>query len=240
MLALTNTEHLSGVRISGDFWDFTELKQSLEEILLALPPATDGLNAVRSRIIDLCIQLQETLNGDFNIETTPNGISSQLQQDFKQPFPYDNIYFSTEVLWPELLFIVVSLDFFIKFAYEDESFQMLHLHIMTARKFLASIFKCVLMIVHNSEKHSIHNYYLHPRLNLKNYSLQYIDMLNAYYLSLNVTERKIQLPRILQRICQEDIDYVDFKERIEYLALQSQIPPHHVVLEFDYPEQIIW
>lgn len=240
MLALTNTEHLTGVRISGDYWDFKELKQSFEKLLLTFPPAKDGLNSVRSRIIDLCLQIQSTLDGNFNIETTPNGISKELLKEFKQPFPYDNIYYSTEILWPEILFIFIASNLLINTSSPNENAQTLQLHIMVIRKFQSSIFKCMLMIVGNDERQNIQQYYLYPRLNLYDYSLQYIDMLNVYYLSLSRTERKIHLPRILEKISQEKIDYLDFKQHIDQLSMQSQDSEQNTLLAFDYPQRIIW
>lgn len=240
MLALTNTENLTGVRISGDYWDFEELNLAIEKLIQALPETNDHLHNARTKLLKLCSNLKMTKRGESNIETTFNGINTKIRSSFDVDFPLENIYFSTEEFWPEILFLTSCLNNFLEEAYKSDQQLSLQPHVLVIRKLQSNVFRCLSLVAPSSEKHHLEALFFQLKSNLNNYAIQYIDFLNMNYLSLNRQERLEKLPFILQKIHQEDNEYISFKHRLQQIAKEANLPIHMIELELDYPPTILW
>lgn len=240
MLALSNTENLTGVRISGDYWDFNELKQAIEKVISVYPSIEDNIDGIQMLLLDFCSKLTVTKLGQANIETTFNGITAKVQDSYAIEFPFENIYFSTEFFWPELFFSLICLDYFIEQAHTTNKHQLTASYILTLRKFQVNTLQCLNTLYGPKVKNQIEEMFFKKSVRLHNYPIQYIDLLNVNYTALTRDEKEKSLPKILQKICFEDREFLFFKNKLQSIANSSNASLHTVILEFDYPSTIIW
>lgn len=240
MLTVSNTENYAGVRISGDYWDFEELRLALAKLLLTPTFKDTQLDGLKNKLLDLHDHLQATTYGNANIETTFNGINSTIRDSFKVDFPLENIYFSMEELWPTMIFTVISINHFIENSHDEDFHMLKQPSILTLQKLQSTIFRCLTAFLKIDEQVYFEKLIFQKKRNLANYPTQYIDFLNMKYLSFSRDDKYEQLPKIIGKICIEDNEYIAFKSHLTSIAKQSNLSLHNVVLQLEYPQKIIW
>lgn len=238
MLALCNTENLAGVRISGDYWDFEELKQAVEK-LISFHPVTD-INTSIISLRNFCEHLSKTLAGESHIETTYNGMNDTIKTNFDTNFPSQNIYFSTERFWPEIYFNLFCLNKLLDEFYKTHEKRKFSPYVLTIQKFQANIFQCINLITGPKECLKLEADLYKQTMNINNYPLQYIDLLNLKYLSFSKNERSLYFTKIIRSLYNENREYMLFKHRLQLLSKNTDTALHSVRLEFDYPKKINW
>lgn len=240
MLALSNTENFTGIRISGDYWDFEELSRAIEKLLHTIVASNEYLIDSYSKLQNLCNNLKMTKHGESNIETTFNGISTKIRSSFAVDFPLQNIYFSTEETWPEIFFTVICLNNFLYEAYGHKEKLLLEPHVLVIRKFQAAIFQCLSSATNIANRQYFENLFYKRKDNLQNYVVQYIDFLSMQYVAASRNTHLERLPYLLAKIHAEDNEYLSFKHRILDFAKKSNLPVHMVTLEKPSSISIIW
>lgn len=138
MLALKNTENLTGALISGDYWDLDELCTALHRLTGKESRYLDWQGA-RMRLLSIMHDLRNAYQGNSNVETVGNGLKKDTMKNHDFIASQNNIYFSTEILWPELIFTLVAINDFINLHQKYEQATDLEIHIVNARKFQALI-----------------------------------------------------------------------------------------------------
>ena len=141
MLSLQSTELLTGIRISGDFWDLDELVTSLHHIVGDDNRYYDFQGA-RLRILSVCHNIREATKGERNIELIANALNKGMMKKHQIIAPDKNIYYSVEILWPEILFIAIAINDFIRLHEERFDNTGWNIHIAVSRQFQAKIAKC--------------------------------------------------------------------------------------------------
>ncbi|MBQ0138245.1 MAG: hypothetical protein KBT36_03015 [Kurthia sp.] len=240
MLVLSNTENLVGIRISGDYWDFEELKQAIEKLISTHIFTHENFVSPIASLHRFCNRLVHTIAGESSIETTYNGINETIKTNFDTNFPSQNIYFSTEEFWPEIYFNLICLHHLIEESYKIDDKRKLLPHVLTLQKFQSTIYQCINLIIGPKERLKLEEDLFKISMKLNNYPLQYIDLLNIKYLSFSNEKRIDYLAKILRSLYDENREYMLFKHRLKALSKSTNTALHTVVLEFDYPEKIIW
>src|SRR5690606_39710985 len=59
--------------------------------------------------------------GEYNVEFVANGVHRGIAMKQDLLAPEKNVYFSVEILWPELIFMTIALNDFIELHYEFRS-----------------------------------------------------------------------------------------------------------------------
>lgn len=240
MLSISNTENFAGVRISGDYWDFEELRQAFQRVSDHTLASDTYPLALSKRLQNLCLQLQNTRNGDFNIETTFNGINAKIKTDYFTEFPYENIYFSSEILWPEILFFNICLNELLHNIVESSRSNLRQPYMLTLQRFQAYLFQCMVATTTLDERKEMEKLFYMRKQKLHEYTFQYIDFLNLHFIKLSKKQRLIKRPSLLLKLVEVDNEYISFKNTIKKQAEKSNLPVHMVTVETSHSATIIW
>ncbi|RUL54806.1 hypothetical protein EK386_05955 [Lysinibacillus antri] len=239
MLSIESTELLTGACISGDYWDFDELINAIYEVIGDENRYYDYQGA-RHRVLGVCFDLRHAAKGEKNIELVTNGIHRGILKSHDLIVPEKNVYFSVEILWPELLFTTLALNDFITLHNEMIDDSLWNIHISVIRKFQSSVADCLKN--HLAEEHYTVFSQLMQNKSPKyfRYATQYVDLLNLEYINLSIEERKENLAAFAIRLLIEDESYLALKEEILATASITKNEIHELPLTMKYPEEIEW
>ncbi|MFC5559559.1 DUF6904 family protein [Ureibacillus thermophilus] len=239
MLSIQSTERLTGGRISGDYWDLDELINSIYEVIGDENKYYDFQGA-RQRILGVCLQLRKATRGECNVEFVANGMHKGIERQKDILAPEKNVYFSVEILWPELIFTTLALNDFIDLYNEHIDNNPWNPYITTIRKFQSVVTECLREQL--PEEHF--NVFIHLMFTKSpkyfRYATQYVDVLNLEYLKLSFEERKENLGAFAIRLMVEDDEYIALKDEILATANLTKHEIHELPIRMKYPEHIEW
>ena len=239
MLTIQNTELLAGVRISGDYWDLDELYKALHQLIGDENRYYDYQGA-RLRILGLCHDIRKSLHGERNVELIANGLNKGIKKEQQLIAPEKNIYYSFEILWPEVIFISIALNDFIKLHEERFDNTGWNIHIAEGRKFQAKIVSCLRENVTDEHYFAFWELMKTKKPTTFRYAIQFVDVLNIQYLQLSAEERKENLAGFLFKLILEDEEYMEIRKQLLETANILKKAIHELELELNYPEPIEW
>lgn len=239
MLTIQPTEMLTGFRISGDYWDIDSLLTAIYEVTGDENRYFDFQGA-RNRILHVCLELRKATKGERNIEFVTNGIHKGLEKEKEMLAPKKNVYFSVEILMPELIFTAIALNDFIRLHQEMIDPSMWNIHVATIRKFQATVAVALEELL-EEEHYTVFLQMLHAKQPFYfRYATQYVDLLNIEYLHLSLEERKSHMSAYALRLLMEDDSYIALKEQLMTTASITKHAVHELDLTIKYPETIVW
>ncbi|WP_341300975.1 hypothetical protein MHB44_22635 [Lysinibacillus sp. FSL H8-0500] len=239
MIVIQSTEQLTGVRISGDFWDLDELINAIYKITGDENKYYD-YQGPRLRILSVCYKLRHAALGEHQLDFVNNGLNKNVLTQHELIFPNKNVYFATEILWPEIIFSAIALNDFIDLHQQLNDSSMWDYDIAIIRKFQAAIADCLEQEM-NEEDYEVFLKMLHAKNPLTfRYATQYVDVLNLEYLQLDKEERKAHLAAFAVRFMIEDHDYAALKAQLMDAAITTKQPLHNIQIQLKYPEEILW
>lgn len=239
MLTIQPTTILTGVCISGDFWDLDALITAIYEITGEENRYLDFQGA-RKRILSVCLAMRQATKGEKNIEFISNGMHKAIEKNKNVLTPKKNVYFSTEVLMPELIFTALALNDFIRLYEEHEDNSQWNYSIATVRQFQAAVGELLESLI-EPEHYMVFLEMLHTKQPaFFRYATQYVDILNTEYLQLSRDERKEHLVAYAIRLLIEDESYTILKEQLLEVAKTSKHEIHELEITVKYPELIDW
>ncbi|MET4561724.1 hypothetical protein ABIA69_002894 [Lysinibacillus parviboronicapiens] len=239
MLSIQSTEQLTGARISGDFWDLDQLINAIYKVTGDENRYYDYQGA-RQRILGICYNLRHAAQGDHQLEFVSNGLTKSVLTHHKIIFPNKNVYYVTEVLWPELIFTAIALNDFIRLHQELIDSSEWNIYIATIRKFQATVAECLEQELEDDE-YLVFLRMLHTKSPLTfRYATQYVDILNLEYIDLNTEERKAHLAAFALRLMLEDDEYIALKSQLMEAAKTTKKALHEIQINANYPEEILW
>jgi hypothetical protein len=152
----------------------------------------------------------------------------------------NNIYFSTEILWPELIFTLVAINDFINLHKKYEQATDLEIHIVNARKFQALIAEGMKENMSEESYTFIMQQVLSSNANAEEYAIQYIDLLNISYIDMSRDRRIQSFESIVHNIVVQSKDYSSFKNKILTEINNTKSTIHDFRMNVEYPEYIEW
>lgn len=239
MLAIQSTERLTGGRISGDYWDLDELINAIYEVIGDENRYYDYQGA-RHRILKVCLDLRKATQGECNIEFVANGIHKGIIKKKDTIAPDKNVYFSVEILWPELIFTALALNDFIDLYNEFIDMSPWNPHIATIRKFQSIVTECLKGHLPDEHFRVFMQLMVTKSPKYFRYATQYVDILNLEYLNLSIEERKANLGAFAIRLMVEDDEYIALKNEILATASVTKNEIHELPLQMKYPDRIDW
>ena len=235
MLALKNTENMTGALINGDYWDLDELCTAIYQLTGKEDRYLDWQGA-RLRLLGVSYDLRHAYQGERHIDTVANGLHKEVMKAHDFVASENNIYYSTEILWPELVFTFIALNDFIDLYKKYEHKTDYDVHIVTARKFQAIIAEGLKTNMPEADYQTI----LTTKTNVEEYAIQYIDMLNLTYIEMTKEQRIQSFPSIAKNIVLENKEYVAVKRKVMSEANQSKSAIHQLKFNLEYPKDIEW
>jgi len=239
MIHVTNTPNHVGVAVHGDCLDFDELYDALHDIVGEEDQYTE-YEAVRIRVLGVCYDIRHALMGDREIEFVDNGMNEDKMKVLAMITPKKNIYLGIHVLWPEILFVTMSLNDFILLHGKKYKQPQWNKTIATVQKFQAAVAECIkLTVTEVSYKRMLNMMVLnYPRFN--EYATQYIDILNEKFLAMDKEKRLKNIPIMAKRIAEPGSEYRQIKNEILQEALKYNCSLDEIRYELEYPENIEW
>lgn len=239
MLTIQNTGLFTGVRIGGDYWDLDEVITAIQH-LVGNEKIYYDYQGSRLRILGVCHKIKQAIHGECNLDFVSNGLNKVIMKEHQIIAPDKNIYYSVEVLWPEIMFTILALNDFIKLHEERFDNTGWNIHIAISRKFQAAVATC--LMEHLTEEQYIAFWELMDtkRPSTFRYATQYVDVLNLQLLQLSAEERKESLAAFLFKLILEDEEYMDIKTQLLETANLTKSPLHDLELDITYPDTIDW
>lgn len=239
MLTIQTTEQLTGVIISGDYWDLVSLIDAISEII-----GDEGryyaFQGSRNRHIRLLNELRKAKSAEKSIEFVGNGLNRGIKHERNVVGPEKNIYYSVKILLPEIIFIAISLNDFIYLHQQTIDDSEWNIEVATIRYF-QSLIANVLEKFMDEEQYTVFIMLLHTkRPAFFRYATQYVDVLNIEYLKLSVEERKESIPAFAIRYLAEDEGYEKLKEQLMSISSLQKKELHEYEITLRYPEIIEW
>jgi len=113
MIFVKNTPNNTGVSIYGDYMDFENLYEALHTVVGNEGEFTE-FEAARIRVLGVCYDIRHALMGDREIEFVDNGMDDEKKRRMSVLASDRNVYLKIYVLWPEMLFVTMALNDFIR------------------------------------------------------------------------------------------------------------------------------
>jgi hypothetical protein len=114
MIEVANTENLTGVTISGDFYDLDQLVNALYEITISDMEEVDRKSErfinISYRVLGICYDIRHASQGDREIFTLRNGITDFHKETRGMIVPSHNVYYSCNILYPEMIINQIALN----------------------------------------------------------------------------------------------------------------------------------
>lgn len=238
MLTITTTPNHTGVKISGDYFDLDELNQAIYRII-GKEGQYYNLEGSRMRILGVSYEIRHAAQGDRNVETVFNGLHENAKKQHGFIAPDKNIYFSVEILWPEVLYSALALKTFSRLYRQSVEFPEWDVHLPVIYRFQSLILDCLHGHVPEDEYQIILKAFTQAA-SVEDYAIQYVDYFNLQYIGMTKPQREKSLPSIAVKLAVQDKDYLAFRKQILAAATPVKKPIHEIQLKAEYPENIEW
>ena len=249
MIFVKNTSNYTGVTIYGDQLDFENLYEALYTIVGDEEEFVD-FDSSRIRILGVCYDLRHALMGDREVEFVDNGIDNEKKRNMSVLAPEKNIYFKINVLWPEILFVIMALNDFIYLYARKKVKKRYNLmldkqniwdeSIATVRDFQAAISKNIKATVSEASFSRMINVMNNDNRLFDNYTWQYLDILNCRFIDMDREKRLKSIPTMAKRIAEFGEEYKKVKVEIVAAAKQYNTNEDNINPLVDYPEDFEW
>lgn len=238
MLKAEHTPNMTGVLLTGDFEDFYELYEALHKIVGDVE-ASKGYYAPGLRVLGLCYDLRHAFMGNRNAGFKEHGLNAEQMQFLSLVGPKQNLYLSFETLWPEMLFIVFSLENFMEQYRIREKVHLWDENIAAVRKLQATIALLVQETL-TPNKFAMFKKWMQPQSGAYyNYYTQYIDFLNDKWIHMDVEKREKNFNIFARRIAEPSEEYIKQKQEINEVALEDGVSPFEVQYIYDDDDEPI-
>jgi hypothetical protein len=249
MINVKNTPNNTGVAVYGDHRDFEGLYEALHDIV---GDEDEFLNyeVVRIRVLAVCYDLRHAMMGDREFEFFDNGMDEIKMRKLSVITPDKNVYLKINVLWPELLFVMMALnDFILLYAKKKargsyksvlDRCNIWDASIAQVRMFQAMVAKCIVETVTQASFTRMMNLMNRDYIWMDNYITQYIDILNCRFLGYSPEKRLKSIPTMAKRLAEQGNEYMEVMGEVIAAAQQYNCPMENIRFSEDYPEEIEW
>lgn len=249
MIFVKNTAHYAGVEICGDRLDFDNLYESLHA-LVGGEGEFGGFEAAGTRVLGVCYDLRHALMGDRDVEFVDNGLDAEMKRRMAMLAPDKNVYFRIQVLWPEMLFVMMALNDFVRLSARKKakkSYDMIldkHVvwdgHIAATRFFQAAVIKCLKDTVSAPSFSRMMNVMNKDYPWMDDYTRQYVDVLNCKFIEMDSEKRLKNIPAMAKRLADQGEDYWRLREGIQVAARKYNTDEDNINPPIDYPDDFEW
>ena len=109
MITATPTEHLNGIMLEGEYDDFSELVDCIYRMTGLKDDYNDPYWSVKNRLLGMCYDIRHAYQGDRHVKLVDSGADEELMKWHSMILPKQNVHFSVEILFPEAVFVALSV-----------------------------------------------------------------------------------------------------------------------------------
>lgn len=241
MLTIQPTENLTGLTVSGDYWDLDDIVQAIQEIV-GEKQHYFQYEGARKRLLNVGAKIREASKGEHEIQAVANGMSRNAMKKSQTIIPERSVYYAVNLLLPEMIFAALALNDFIALYKETVDDSEWSTVTTSIRKFQSLISEAIMPFM-SEEHYLLFLTTLHAKAPLfHQYATQYVDLLNLEYLALTKENRSEQLTSFALRLLAEDESYKILMTQLLGVTSISKQSLYEVELTLKYPndEVIIW
>lgn len=257
MLQTKPTEHLTGIAVQGDFKDFSELVESIYRITGLTDDQTELYYGVKNRLLGICYDIRHAFMGDRDIILADNGMNKEIMKWHEIITPTQNVYYSVNILFPEAIFVAVSVPKMYRFSsayygkkgrradmecdlpmipYADYIRDKANLDVLCA-----GIFQALGEVIGNEELEKLIQLMQRADESYMDYATHYIDKCNIELLKTAVEKRKDKLRNIARRIAKRPQAYQNMEDELKYWAKEYKTTIYNLQdPRIEYPEYFEW
>jgi len=249
MIKIKATENFAGVEITGEYNDFDNLYETLHKMT-----GSEGefpyYKGIISRVYNLCYELRHAMMGDREYVNEDNGVHDHTFNMHQIILPRVNVHLKFNILFPELLFIVMSLNVLLKkyaakiskdkFSLYESKECLMDTSIATIRLFQGNVMACIKEHVSDNLYSRMLRQMTDKYHDFYNYHQQYIDLLNIKHIKMTAERRQKNLSIIVKRIYEKNDDYQSLSMELEDASIEYKCDPSELRFVEEYPEDIEW
>ncbi|MFD1677647.1 DUF6904 family protein [Alicyclobacillus fodiniaquatilis] len=249
MIQIRSTPNEAGVSVLGDLVDIEGLYESLHEVV-GEEGELERYEGARLRVLGVCYELRHALMGDREIEFKENGLDTEKIKRFGVIAQDKNIYYKIEVLWPELLFVVMVLNDFIWFYAKKQtksSFTPLtewrnswNPTISQVRMFQAAVARCLSETLSEASFPRVLKQMNRAYPWMDSYLFQYVDLLNIRFLEMDRDTRRKNISIMVKRLAEKNKEYTELEQEVAAAARQHHCTVFDIKIGLDYPADFEW
>lgn len=237
MLTMTNTPNHTGVKISGDYFDLDDLNQAFYKVI-GKEEQYHGYEGSRRRLLGISYEIRHAAQGDRNVEFVFNGLHDHTMKQHGFIAPDKNIYYSVEILWPELIYAAIAMKDFVSLYQKQASKSVWDIHLPVIYRFQALVLDCLQGHIPDEEYQTIIKGFDQP-VTVDDYAIQYVDLMNLKYIGMTKQQREKSLSTIALKLAVQDKDYQAFRQQV-MTATTGKKRIHEIDISAEYPEEIDW
>lgn len=249
MIFVKNTPNNTGVAVYGDHMDFENLYEALHTIVGDEEEFLSHVNA-RLRVLGVCYDIRHAIMGDREVEFVENGMDADKMKWMSTITPDKNVYLKIYVLWPEMLFVIMVLNDFVRMYAGKKAKKSYDLlldkqniwdeAIAQVRFFQSATAKCIKETVSGASFSRMINLMNKDYTWFEGYAAQYVDMLNCRFLDMDNEKRLKSIPTMAKRLAEHGDEYRAVKEDIIAAAKEYNCPVENIRANVDYPDDFEW
>ncbi|TCI27698.1 hypothetical protein EVJ27_02950 [Exiguobacterium sp. SH3S2] len=237
MLQASHTPNMTGVLLSGEPEDFRILYDSLHKIVGNVGDELENESAIR--ILGVCYDIRHTFMGNRNATYIEHGFSDEQLAFLSLVGPKQNLNLAFETLWPEMLYVVFSLETFIRDYQKTSKATIWDPHVTQARILQSAIFKLVEETVTSRQFTSFKKWITENSVESILFT-QYIDYLNSKWNEMDLEKRKKNFNIFAKRTCQLTPDYERQKRLVIEAAIEHRCHPSEIHFPSEFYSHLEW
>lgn len=251
MIFIKNTPNNTGVAIYGDYQDFENLYEALHTVV-GNEDEFISYDAARIRILGLCYDIRHALMGDREIEFVDNGMDDEKKRRMSVLAPDKNVYLKIYALWPEMLFITMALNEFLKLYARKQTKASYSSDLLAHNKVIwdsavaqvrllqSAVAACLRETVSERVFARMMNVMNGRYVSFDGYIDQYLDLLNYRFINMGREKRLKNLSAMARRIAERDQEYWDLVSYLKEEAKEQNCTVDDLRLDLDFPDHIEW
>lgn len=250
MIQAISTPNEAGVSILGDFEDIEGLYEALHEVV-GDEGELERYAGARLRVLGVCYDLRHALMADRGVEFVKNGLDNDKIKRLGIIAPQKNVYYKIEVLWPELLFVVMVLNDFIwlyakrrsKSSYTPltEWRSLWDSAVSQVRMFQSSVAKCLRETLSEASYARVLKQMNRAYPWVEGYITQFVDVLNLRFLEMDRDGRQKSISIMAKRLAEKNKEYLTLEQEVTAAARRHQCSVEDIkMVGLDYPEDFEW
>ncbi len=249
MIFVKNTPNNAEVAIYGDFKDFEGLYDSLHNIV-GFEEDFVSHGSSRLRVLGICYDIRHAMMGDREIEFVENSMDSEKMKRMAVIAPEKNVYLKIYVLWPEVLFVTMVLNDFVKlygrrkakskYDFMLDKQTIWDENIAQVRLFQAAIAKCIKETVSEASYSRMMSLMNKDYTWFEGYATQYLDVLNCRYIDMDNEKRLKSIPTMTKRLAEHNEEYRKQKLEVSEAARYYNTTEDNIKAPLEYPDDYEW
>ncbi|UOR11419.1 DUF6904 family protein [Halobacillus amylolyticus] len=249
MISLENTPNNAGVEVTGDYKDFDALYESLHTIV-GEEKEFSSYDGARMRVLGVCYDLRHAIMGNRYIKFVDNGMDEEKMRHLSIITSKENVYLSIHVLWPELLFVTMALNDFVKeyagkkskntYRMMEDKSNIWDAAIANVKMFQSAIAKAIKETIPDTSYSRTINLLIKDYSWTIGYTTQYVDLLNCRFCDMDAEERLKKITIMAKRLAEFGKEYKEVRAEVAEAAKRYKCLPDEIRLKMDYPDEIDW